>query len=376
MSTIETIQTMGFSMPLFTAIVCLVILLMYRQRSDEVNQHRLIWITVWANATAAVIWLVLTLYVVDYHGFVYMNTLFFFCLMLNQVLLYLLVYNITSTMGKRRIHPIHYVIPAFLAMAMGVWSLLTPYEVQYSIVESRGENVPGYVWYSRYFSATVPIFIIYNIVYPFLSFYRIRIYRQVVVNYSADESRASASWLYQLVFLIMLPLPLASATLFMHKSVMFSSWLTLVGAFLPTFQYLVICYNLMAGNYVIIQPSDEDIQVGTDGKKEAFNRARLERYMREKKPYLNPKLKIIDLCTALGTNRSYLSAFINQEYRMNFSQYINSLRLKELDRLRISPPKGLDSNMELVLMAGFSSYRSYRRAKEKEDTSRVLKVFE
>jgi len=34
------------------------------------------------------------------------------------------------------------------------------------------------------------------------------------------------------------------------------------------------------------------------------------------------------------------------------------------------------SNIDLVLMAGFSSYRSYLRVKKEEDKERVLKGFE
>ncbi|MDR3268137.1 MAG: hypothetical protein LBT83_03620 [Tannerella sp.] len=50
--------------------------------------------------------------------------------------------------------------------------------------------------------------------------------------------------------------------------------------------------------------------------------------------------------------------------------------MKELDRLRLSPDHRENTNLELVLMAGFSSYRSYLRVKNDEDKRRVLKMFE
>ncbi|MEI3096093.1 MAG: hypothetical protein V8T33_07025 [Parabacteroides distasonis] len=48
-------------------------------------------------------------------------------------------------------------------------------------------------------------------------------------------------------------------------------------------------------------------------------------------------MRITDLAAGLSTNRSYLSAFINKEYGMNFCRLINRCRLMALDRLRVSP---------------------------------------
>lgn len=78
------------------------------------------------------------------------------------------------------------------------------------------------------------------------------------------------------------------------------------------------------------------------------------------------------MCLDFGTNSSYLSAFINQEYKMNFSRYINRLRLEELQHLRINPAHKNDNTIDLILHAGFSSYRSYIRVKQTEDISLAM----
>ena len=36
----------------------------------------------------------------------------------------------------------------------------------------------------------------------------------------------------------------------------------------------------------------------------------------------------------LFSNRTYISAFINREYEMNFNRFINNYRLKEVERLQ------------------------------------------
>ncbi len=69
----------------------------------------------------------------------------------------------------------------------------------------------------------------------------------------------------------------------------------------------------------------------------------------------------------LNTNRTYLSNFINREYGMNFSRWINRLRLQELERIRFDPTCRKLSGMELVVQAGVSNYRAYARVKKAED---------
>lgn len=67
----------------------------------------------------------------------------------------------------------------------------------------------------------------------------------------------------------------------------------------------------------------------------------------------------------LLSNRTYISAFINREYGMNFNRFINNYRLKEVERLQSEAvqKKQKISSMEIVIHAGFSNYRSYFRAK-------------
>lgn len=101
-------------------------------------------------------------------------------------------------------------------------------------------------------------------------------------------------------------------------------------------------------------------------KTELLNQEQFEAYFEQKKPYLNPNFKITDLIEPLNVNRSYISAFINKTYNMNFSRYVNISRLKELETLMQSPDnKGKDA-IDLTTKAGFGSYRNYLRTKKKE----------
>lgn len=88
-----------------------------------------------------------------------------------------------------------------------------------------------------------------------------------------------------------------------------------------------------------------------------------ESYVRKHKPYLNPDLTLYDLAKLLQTNRTYLSKFINNVYKMNFNNYINRWRLHEMKRLlALSENKGKTA-AQLFKQAGFASHRTYLRAK-------------
>lgn len=84
-----------------------------------------------------------------------------------------------------------------------------------------------------------------------------------------------------------------------------------------------------------------------------------ERYVVREKLFLNPKLKMTDLQETFHTNRTYLSNFVNRTYGVNFSCYINRLRLGELRRLQNLPSNAGKPATRLYAQAGFTSYRTY-----------------
>ncbi len=95
----------------------------------------------------------------------------------------------------------------------------------------------------------------------------------------------------------------------------------------------------------------------------ALTRERLTGAVVEGRMMLDPDLKIGDLLLPLGTNRTYLSNFINSNYGTNFRGFINRCRIEELGRLAALPGNKGKNIAELVPQAGFGSYRSYLRAR-------------
>lgn len=74
---------------------------------------------------------------------------------------------------------------------------------------------------------------------------------------------------------------------------------------------------------------------------------------KEEKQYLTDQLTINDIAERLGTDRRYLSRFINEHYGINFSRWISEMRINEAKRLMEKEP---DEGLEWVaLQTGFSS---------------------
>jgi len=78
------------------------------------------------------------------------------------------------------------------------------------------------------------------------------------------------------------------------------------------------------------------------------------------KIYLNSELTIVDVVKVVGTNRSYISTLINQEYNQNFCTFVNNFRISELERV-IFDNRDL-TNEVLIENAGFGSVKSMKRA--------------
>ncbi len=79
------------------------------------------------------------------------------------------------------------------------------------------------------------------------------------------------------------------------------------------------------------------------------------------KIYLNHDLKIWDLSSLLGTNRTYVSHFINAEYGMNFSMFVNSYRVAEAKTLLRKNDGDVYSLDVIGERCGFGSYSNFIR---------------
>ena len=83
---------------------------------------------------------------------------------------------------------------------------------------------------------------------------------------------------------------------------------------------------------------------------------RIERLFREDKIFLNPNLKISDIAGAVGSNRTYVSAYFNREASSTFYDYVNSLRIEYACRLL------KETELSVKIIASESGYIHHRHS--------------
>ena len=89
---------------------------------------------------------------------------------------------------------------------------------------------------------------------------------------------------------------------------------------------------------------------------------RLEQKMSQDKLYLNPKLTLTDVATAIGTNKTYLSNYLNNTLNTSFFDYINTFRINEACRIiEMMPEQGRESMSVVAQKSGFNSLSSFHR---------------
>ena len=369
------IHLLGYTAPVVSSLLCLSLLTVYsihQRRKKTATDKKLLRIMQLYYVSVGVGWINMILYHFFPIAYSYENALYYLSLLIVQVSFYHLICMLTGTTGDEQRFPfLHYAIPCVLVAVFLVWSLFVPFDVRHALVTSRGNIQEGYEAYSLFFTHRFEVRGIYTFVYIPLGIMRLLRYRHVISEYSADESRNSLRWMYTLIILSLAIVPLPFSALFLNKQQLFSSLLLIIPMFIIVVQHGILCFNMLTMNYVIIGP--EKIY---RRENKTLTKSNFEAFMRKTKPYLNPHLRITDLTHILKTNRSYLSEFINRKYGMNFSHYINSLRVQELENLMEEQNTKNINEKKLIESAGFNNYNDYRKfvEKKKKSASRLRAV--
>ena len=119
--------------------------------------------------------------------------------------------------------------------------------------------------------------------------------------------------------------------------------------------------------FPIIKKNTESAQVNdapeTSSETYAVLAEQLENCMAECKLYLNPKLTLQEVCSEIGTNRTYLSDYLNKVLKTTFYEYINGLRIaRACEIIDAMTPENKQSMLEVSEISGFNSISTFNRA--------------
>jgi AraC-like DNA-binding protein len=83
--------------------------------------------------------------------------------------------------------------------------------------------------------------------------------------------------------------------------------------------------------------------------------------MKSTKPYLKPNLTILELASDLNISTHFLSQIINENFKLNFFDYINKYRVEEVKEKIIDPKYSEYSLLGIALDCGFNSKSAFNR---------------
>lgn len=124
----------------------------------------------------------------------------------------------------------------------------------------------------------------------------------------------------------------------------------------------VICYYIDRQEAPLLdkpESASETEEMTGNERKPAFAEE-LERLFAEERLWLNPRLTINDVAQALGTNRTYLSDYLNHWLGTTFYEYVNAYRIRAVAEQLAQPSCTL--TIEAVAEScGFNSVSTFRR---------------
>ena len=208
--------------------------------------------------------------------------------------------------------------------------------------------------------------------YCLLCFWEIAHYKRVTLQVSSNVNPSETKWIKTLLYVQIVILILNFLHLQLNEIILFG-----FNFKLETFVQFGI---LLLVNIMIFQGlknphyfqkiSKTDLAIYEINKtNEKINREvlnpisiELEKYMKNKKPFLNSELNLNVLAKSLSIHPKTLSQTINQIIGSNFSEYINSFRIEEAKLLFQNSNDNNLTIMEIMYQVGFNSRSVFNTA--------------
>lgn len=189
--------------------------------------------------------------------------------------------------------------------------------------------------------------------------------RRKLEKYFAEDMQQFMSWIKKSIILVILTNVLSFTTLL---GGIIYNYLFQVYVISANFYIAIsfINYAAMYGKLNSAEVTDKE-RMETDTKEQKISRTdnyeqlfgeQVKRWLSEKR-FLAPQLTIDDLATEMGTNKLYMSRYINRKHGDNFSTWITKLRLEEAKSYMRENPNVKQE--EVAFHSGFSSSSYFSR---------------
>ncbi|MBP1676362.1 MAG: Helix-turn-helix domain [Bacteroidetes bacterium] len=284
---------------------------------------------------------------------------------------YIRLLTVDGSFSLRK-HGIYFVLPLvmFILYASGIIMMSKNQHLEYLYKHlPTNESLSGIFLYQKtVYIISRMVFIIQCAVYLLISFKLVRENKKTVENYytNTDEDRLNKiQWLN--ISLLITTLGgialsaigkenfLQSEIKLLVPSVIFSVALFFIG-WLGNMQRPVLTTN---DDDVNCQEREKN-PVEISNTQLTIIKQKIQQLFEEEKIYLNKDLTIWEVSRVIGTNRTYISMVINNDFKQNFSSYVNNYRVQYARMLLRKNP--YICKEDLAEMSGFGSVMSMKRA--------------
>jgi len=219
------------------------------------------------------------------------------------------------------------------------------------------------------------IFLAQTIYYTFKIYRLAKEHQQNLINLSSNIQAVAPSWLHQfnvisLIYRVVISLLLLLTYKEIEVRIGFNMIISLITVFFIIFAITpkTIAGLLKPETSELLNLNSEENQIQNIVYEPIVNnnyqnlKLRLIDYFEKEEPFLNPEMKIDDLCAKLNTNRSYLSKIINNEFGLNFNNFVNQHRVLKAKEILSNESFSNYSINGVAKMSGFKSTSAFYKA--------------
>ncbi len=317
-----------------------------------------------------------------YHLYAFFESVYLYTGLTVYPLFYTYILKLTTLRFKSRRYLFHF-LPGILfgIVSLLLTLILSPeqriFYVKHILIDTnlKGINfstLPGIKGWVFLLSRIV--FVIQTIVYLILAIRLANQHNKTINHYFSNTEGKTMNWVRDVSIIAFVVSIAAIVFALMGRSYFIHHNLSLLGpsVFFTTIFFLVGYKGNMQRQ--IFEPLYEQEENNTNAESEesAENdlKSRLLKLFEQDKIYQVNDLRISTICESLLTNRTYISKLINDEFEMNFNEFVNKYRVEEAKQLLLSRENNKFTMEYIAQQAGFGSVASFSRVfKEIEGTT-------
>ncbi|HKY64057.1 MAG TPA: helix-turn-helix domain-containing protein [bacterium] len=273
------------------------------------------------------------------------------------VYLYVLVLTTPGFRWKKSLW-LHFA-PSGLALAIAISAWV-------SLARVEGDPSPELRAWFRYFCTVLDVLV--SGFYFYASYRQIRHYQSQLESFFSHLRKVRLLWLKILLLMVVLPWLVQVVDVlggpFTRLETVTVPLITLIFLLMGFFGLRQSVLFLKDEDWPLPQPvsvlkkeivAPPETRITFSEEKLEEWRRKLEKYMAEQKPYLDPELRLVHLSEAIGLKPYQVSEILNRGIRSNFYDYINRFRIEEAKR-RLRDPAF--AHMNILGIANDSGFNS------------------